>query len=168
MPKVDFTSPGLLLLALAVPPLVWWWLRQRRPALRYPVESLLPGLPSGRARVARVGGAALRGGALLLIVVALAGPRTLDLHTRIDTEGVAVFMAVDVSGSMAERDFDWHGEPVSRLEAVTMPHAVLATINPPAIFSTGSEMPKKCSTKRPKNRNVARIKNTQMPVLTAV
>jgi Ca-activated chloride channel family protein len=118
VPKVDFTSPGLLLLALAVPPLVWWWLRRRRPALRYPAAGLLVSLPGGRARTARVGGAALRAMALLLIVVALAGPRTPVLRTRIDTEGVAIFMAVDVSGSMAERDFDWHGEPVSRLEAV--------------------------------------------------
>jgi Ca-activated chloride channel family protein len=118
VPKVDFSSPGLLLLALAVPPLVWWWLRQCRPALRYPAAALLVALPSGRARVARVGGAALRGVALFLVVVALAGPRTPDLRTRIDTEGVAIFMAVDVSGSMAERDFDWYGEPVSRLEAV--------------------------------------------------
>ncbi len=118
MPKVDFAAPGLLLLALAVPPLIWWWLRQRRPALRYPAAGSLAGLPSGRARVARIGGAVLRGGSLLLIVLALAGPRTPDLRTRIDTEGVALFMAVDVSGSMAERDFDWHGEPVSRLEAV--------------------------------------------------
>jgi Ca-activated chloride channel family protein len=27
-------------------------------------------------------------------------------------------MLVDVSGSMAERDFDWNGEPISRLDAV--------------------------------------------------
>src|ERR1700686_798591 len=49
-----------------------------------------------------------------------------------------------------------------------MPQAVLATINPPAIFSTGSEMPKKCSTKRPKNRNVTRMTKTHTPVLRAV
>ena len=48
---------------------------------------------------------------------------------------------------------------------VTMPQAVLATINPPAIFSTGSEMPKKYSTKRPKKRNVTRMTKTQMPGL---
>src|SRR5208282_1492959 len=51
---------------------------------------------------------------------------------------------------------------------VTMPQAVLATINPPAIFRTGSEIPKKYSTKRPKNRNVTRMTNTQGPVFTAV
>src|SRR5271170_7845951 len=49
-----------------------------------------------------------------------------------------------------------------------MPQAVLATISPPAIFRTGSDMPKKYNTKRPKNRNVTRMTNTQRPVLKAV
>src|SRR5579864_3238474 len=55
-----------------------------------------------------------------------------------------------------------------RAVEVTTPHAVLATIKPPAIFNTGSEMPKKCSTKRPKKRNVTRMTNTDRPVLKAV
>ncbi len=117
MPKVDFASGGWLLLALAVPPLIWWWLRRRRPALRFPSAANFSVLAGRRARVARVGGALLRAAALVCIVVALAGPRTPDLRTRIDTEGVAIFIAVDVSGSMAERDFDWHGQPISRLDA---------------------------------------------------
>lgn len=113
-----FTTPAFLLLALVLPPLLWWWLRRRRGAVRHPAVGLFAGLPAGRARLARLGGAALRGLALLLLVVALAGPRWPDLRTRIDAEGVAIVMAVDVSGSMAERDFDWDGEPISRLEAV--------------------------------------------------
>jgi Ca-activated chloride channel family protein len=115
---VRFANPACLLLVLAVPPLLWWWLRRRRVALRYPGASLLHGLPSGRARLARWGGAALRGLALVCLAVALAGPRWPDLHTRIDTEGIAIVMLVDVSGSMAERDFDWQGQPISRLDAL--------------------------------------------------
>src|SRR5580658_422486 len=49
-----------------------------------------------------------------------------------------------------------------------MPQAVLATISPPAIFRKGNEMPKKCRTKRPKNRNVTRMTNTHRPVFSAV
>jgi hypothetical protein len=49
-----------------------------------------------------------------------------------------------------------------------MPHAVLATIRPPAILRTGSEMPKKNSTKRPKKRKMTRMANTQRLVFTAV
>jgi len=54
----------------------------------------------------------------MLIVLALSGPRTPDLRTRIDTEGIAVVMALDVSGSMNEKDFDWNGDRLRRLEAV--------------------------------------------------
>ena len=62
----------------------------------------------------------------------------------------------------------WVSSGVMRACDVTMPQAVLATINPPAIFRTGSEMPKKCSTKRPKKRKVTRMTKTQRPVLKAV
>jgi Ca-activated chloride channel family protein len=112
-----FANPLLLLLSLAVPPLVWWLLRQRGGALRYPATRGLGLLPGGRGWWAHYGGAGLRGLALLLLVVALAGPRWPDRRTRIDTEGIAIQMVVDVSGSMAEPDFDWNG-PVPRLEAV--------------------------------------------------
>jgi Ca-activated chloride channel family protein len=113
-----FANPGFLWLVLAVPPLLWWWLRRRRNALRHPVVGELAGLPAGKARLARWGPGILHCLALLLIALALAGPRWPDLRTRIETEGIAVVMLVDVSGSMAERDFDWRGEPISRLEAV--------------------------------------------------
>ena len=49
---------------------------------------------------------------------------------------------------------------VKRFPPVTIPHAVFATIRPPAIFNTGSEIPKKFKTKRPKNMNVTRMANT--------
>ena len=114
---LHFANPPFLLLMLAVPPLVWWWLRQRGGALRYPATGSLSGLPGGRGTWARYGGAGLRALALGLLVVALAGPRWPDRRTRIDTEGIALQMVVDVSGSMAEPDFDWDG-PVARLEAV--------------------------------------------------
>jgi Ca-activated chloride channel family protein len=114
----QLTHPWVLLLALPIPLLVWWWLRQRRAALRYPAVGWLAGLPAGRGAWARWGGAVLRGLALLLLVLALAGPRWPDLRTRIPTEGIAIMMVTDVSGSMAEPDFDWQGQPISRLDAV--------------------------------------------------
>src|SRR3984957_19117954 len=62
----------------------------------------------------------------------------------------------------------WVSAGVMRDVEVTMPQAVLATMRPPAILSTGSEIPKKKSTKRPKKRNVTRMTKTQIPVLIAV
>ena len=93
-----FANPGFLWLMLAVPPLLWWWLRRRRNALRHPAVGVLAGLPAGKARLARWGPGILRSLALLLIAIALAGPRWPDLHTRIETEGIAIVMLVDVSG----------------------------------------------------------------------
>jgi Ca-activated chloride channel family protein len=60
----------------------------------------------------------LRGLALLFMIIALAGPRWPDQRTRIKAEGIAIAMVADCSGSMAELDYDWQGEPISRLEAV--------------------------------------------------
>jgi Ca-activated chloride channel family protein len=115
---VHLTQPWFLLLLPLVPLLVWCWWRQRRGALRYPHLGLLAGLPPGRARVARWGGAGLRAAGLVALLLALAGPRWPDLRTRINTEGIAITMLVDVSGSMAERDFHWSDERISRLDAV--------------------------------------------------
>src|SRR5262245_17477293 len=113
-----FANPWLLLLGLLGLPLLWWGLRQRRNALRHPSLTLTVGLPSGRSAVSRWGGAGLRALAMVCLAVALAGPRWPDLKTRIETEGIAIVMVVDVSGSMAEPDFQWDGEPMSRLGAV--------------------------------------------------
>jgi Ca-activated chloride channel homolog len=114
----QFANPVYLWLMLLVPPLLWWGLRRRRCALRHPAVSMVGRLPPGRARLARWGPAVLRSLSLLLLVTALAGPRWPDLHTRIETEGIAIVMLVDVSGSMGERDFDWRGESITRSDAV--------------------------------------------------
>jgi Ca-activated chloride channel homolog len=115
----EFSEPWLLLLAVVVPLLVWIWLRGRhRAAVRYPSTAILMELPAGRRRIARWGAAAMRAAGLLLMIVALAGPRWPDLRTRIATEGIAMMMVVDVSGSMAESDFTWKGQRLTRLDAV--------------------------------------------------
>jgi len=60
----------------------------------------------------------LRAAGLGFLVLALAGPRWPDAGSRIPVEGIAIAMVVDVSGSMAEMDFTWQGEKISRLDAV--------------------------------------------------
>ena len=113
-----FAQPLWLLLALLVPPLMWWWHSGRPAALRFSDTMTLRSLPRGRSGAAIWGGLSLRTAALLLLVIALAGPRWPDPGSRIPTEGIAIVLVVDVSGSMAERDFTWHGEPVRRIDAV--------------------------------------------------
>jgi Ca-activated chloride channel family protein len=114
----DFAHPWLLLLGLAIPPLLWWWLWQPRAAFRYSDIRPLASLPGGRRRWATWASAVLRCGALVLLVLGLAGPRWADARQRLSTEGIAIEILVDVSGSMAEEDFEWNKKRISRLDAV--------------------------------------------------
>ncbi|HEV3144944.1 MAG TPA: VWA domain-containing protein [Gemmataceae bacterium] len=113
----SFAYPWFLLLLPLVPLLVWWQLRRRVPALRYSDPRLLASLPAGRGRWVRPLEAGLHSAALLALILALAGPRW-PKPVPITTEGIAIVLAVDVSGSMSEVDFGWDGRKISRLEAV--------------------------------------------------
>lgn len=103
----------LLLVALYV-------LRQvfhRQPHLR--VSTLLPWQRSGFSpvRIVRHIPFALRILALVLIILALARPRTVSEEFSSETRGIDIMMALDVSGSMSTRDFDGG---MSRVEALKM------------------------------------------------
>lgn len=117
---MSFANPEFLWLTpLALGIALWWGLR-RGPALRYADLGLFAGLPIGRGRRARWGAAVLRGLAALALLVACAGPRELDLqYRRIPTKGIAMVLALDVSGSMATADAPWEpgSPPITRLDA---------------------------------------------------
>jgi Ca-activated chloride channel homolog len=55
---------------------------------------------------------------LVLMVAALARPQLGRSENRIYTEGIAIQMALDISGSMEARDFQLNGESDSRINAV--------------------------------------------------
>jgi Ca-activated chloride channel family protein len=107
---------GLLAL-VAVPPLLWLW-RRGRATLRFSDLRPARALPAGRVRWAIRGGLALRGLGLTLLIVAACGPRWPDPRARVETEGIAIAMVVDVSSSMADADFLWEDAPVRRLDGV--------------------------------------------------
>jgi len=115
---IQFAHPWLYAGALAVPLAIWIWQRGRGVALRFPAGATLESLPAGKERHRRWLGSALVSLGLIFLIAALAGPRWPDMRTRITTEGIAMAMVVDVSGSMAEPDFQWGRERISRLEAV--------------------------------------------------
>src|SRR5215216_4364393 len=98
---IGFADPEFLLLAPLAAVAVWWFVRRRRPALRYSDTRLVADLPRGLARWATWGSAVLRGLALLAVMLAAAGPRVPDLRTRLPAEGIAIVVVLDVSGSMA-------------------------------------------------------------------
>jgi Ca-activated chloride channel family protein len=116
---MSFANPEFLLLLPLAALVAWQFARYRHPALRFSDPSRFAGHRGWRAVVAERISIALRALACLLLVLACAGPRAPDLTTRIPAEGIAVMMALDVSGSMDAEDVPWTAgsPPVSRLEA---------------------------------------------------
>jgi Ca-activated chloride channel homolog len=113
------TSVWFLLL-LGLVPLIWWrWLAVRsRPAMRFSSVTTLLGIRPAMGVRARVLLPALRSLAFVLLVLALARPQKGNEQTRIFSEGIAIQMLVDRSGSMRAMDFTLDGKPVDRLHAV--------------------------------------------------
>ncbi|MCG8408285.1 MAG: VWA domain-containing protein [Phycisphaerales bacterium] len=116
-----FAYPWLLPLALILIPLIWWaWLSKKRSvAVRFSVISRLQHSNTSWSMKARHLLPLLRSLAVLLLVISIARPRKADELTRIQTEGVAIQLVVDRSGSMAQEDFiGQRGRKQSRLQAV--------------------------------------------------
>lgn len=109
-----------VLWALAVLPLLAWaaWRPRRATGIVYSSVSLAES--AGRSwRVSmRWLPAALRLGALALLIAALARPQETSGQSRSLTDGLAIQMVVDRSGSMNERIVAGEGEGKSKLEVV--------------------------------------------------
>lgn len=103
-----FEYPGLLWLlvipAALVAHYIYLELAQRHPHLR--VSSSVPWMVSGTSFMAvlRHLPFLLRTFALVMIVIAIARPRSSTEMERIDTEGIDIVLAMDVSTSMLARD----------------------------------------------------------------
>ncbi len=104
-----FEYPKLLWL-LAVPlalvaHYVWLELRGRRPHLE--VSSSVQWRQGGKSALSVIRHLpfALRTAALALMVICIARPRSSSEMERIDTEGIDIVLAMDVSTSMLARDF---------------------------------------------------------------
>jgi len=111
-------NPWALLLLLLLPLLAWRWHRLDRSALAFPTTANLAALPRGRASWAQRSGFALRLGGLLLLVLALSGPRWPDEGSRLPTEGISIAFVLDASHSMSEQDFHWGDQLLSRFDGV--------------------------------------------------
>jgi Ca-activated chloride channel family protein len=112
-----FAHPWVLVFLPVALLLVWQWSRRRRPGVAHALAQSFHSLPAGKARWVGRLNVWLRGLGAAALVLALAGPRWPDPGSRYTTRGIALFLILDVSGSMAERDYQWGSEPVSRLQA---------------------------------------------------
>jgi Ca-activated chloride channel family protein len=115
--NIELTHPWLLLTSLlAVPAL--WWSRAAHGRVMFSSLSVLPGGGgSWRTRLAWLPEALLVT-TILTLAVALAGPRSGDDNARVRREGIAMVMAVDISGSMRALDLSERERELTRLDAV--------------------------------------------------
>jgi Ca-activated chloride channel family protein len=108
-----------LVLAPAVVAALWWRLRPRaRPAAIFSSVADLKGLPVTRAQ--KVGRCLpyLYGLGLCLVIIGLARPQAGKAESRINGQGIAIEIVLDISGSMEAIDFQLNGRDVGRLDAV--------------------------------------------------
>ena len=112
------SSAWFLLLLAAVPLVAYKYFRQRRKAIAFSSTAAAAGLPKTlRQRLTWVP-PALGLTALTLLIVAVARPQEGRKETITDSEGIAIEMVVDRSGSMQAMDFKVDGKPVDRLAAI--------------------------------------------------
>ena len=114
-----FYAPWFFLLLLAIPLLAWRLFSARRnAAIRFSTVSLARSVsPTLRQRLMWLP-KALTLAAVVFMILGLARPREGREQTVIDTEGIAIEMVVDRSGSMRALDFQIEGENVDRLTAI--------------------------------------------------
>jgi len=114
-----FAHWPVLLLALLVPLLWYYWSRPRnRATIRFSDLSVLRrAAGTGWARV-RLILPLLRTAALLCLIVGVARPQRADESSRVFAEGIAIQLVVDRSGSMLDGDLSPRGQRWTRLDVV--------------------------------------------------
>lgn len=115
---MQFESPWMFALLLAIPPALWWRLRKRRSgAIRFSsTASAARAARSWKQRLSFLP-TALRVLALLLLVAALARPQKGMERVRDINQGIAIEMVVDRSGSMGA-EMEFRGQRMNRLDVV--------------------------------------------------
>lgn len=113
------SSTWFLLLLMAVPVLAWWAFRKRKTtAVVFSDTGGIQDLPrTWKQRLSWLP-AVLWIATVVLLIVALARPQEGRKQTVNESEGIAIEMVVDCSGSMRAMDFQVDGQPVDRLTAV--------------------------------------------------
>lgn len=116
-------APGIMFAVLAglflfLIPFIWIdrLSLRRRPTMRFSVAGSTADLPKSWRQRTVWALPLLRSTGMLLLIFALLRPQSVG-QTRDTSEGIAIEMVLDISGSMAETDFIVNGMPVRRIDA---------------------------------------------------
>lgn len=114
-----FHAPAYLLLLLALPLIVWrMWVLRETEAVAFSSTQFADFVrPTWRQKLAWMP-AAFMLLAMSLLIICLAGPREGNQKTTTSSEGIAIQILVDRSGSMRALDFKKDDQPVDRLTAI--------------------------------------------------
>ncbi len=105
---ITFAQPAFFALLLLIPFMIWWQLRSKKddnPTLRLTTLAGISKEHAGGKAAFRPVLFVLRIIALMALSVALARPQSSNTTENIDSEGIDIVLAMDVSGSMVAEDF---------------------------------------------------------------
>ena len=112
---LEFQHPWFFLLLLVLPLLAWRRLSRRgRAVAGWSSLSVVAGGRSWRTRLAFLP-SVLEWLGLIALILALARPQLTNRERVVESEGIDIMLAVDVSGSMESEDFRMRGRKVNRL-----------------------------------------------------
>ena len=112
------SSTWLLLLLGLVPLIALKYFRRETSAIKFSSTEAAAGLPKTLRQRLTWLPPTLGLAAITLLIVAVARPQEGRKETITDSEGIAIEMVVDRSGSMQAMDFTVEGRPVDRLTAI--------------------------------------------------
>jgi Ca-activated chloride channel family protein len=136
----ELYSPWVLLLLLVLPLLVWLMVRtKRQPAVKFSSLAGVKGYGLSWRQRMRPLLIVLRVVCVAALIFALARPRKGTMISHISTEGVAIEMVVDRSGSM-QTEMSYGSETLNRLEVVKRVFADFVKGNNKEFKGRGSDM----------------------------
>lgn len=119
---ITFAQPLFFALLLLIPFMIWWQLRSKKrdaPVMRLTTTGGIAKIkPTWRVRYRPVL-FVLRIIALTALTVALARPQSSNTTESIDSEGIDIVLALDVSGSMTAEDFKPNRIEAAKANALT-------------------------------------------------
>ncbi|MDE5663169.1 MAG: VWA domain-containing protein [Muribaculaceae bacterium] len=101
--------PWVLFFFILYIPLIWWYLKRNRnatPSLHISTLAPFAKMPRSWKEYLMKGNFLLKLLAMGFMIVALCRPQTYDSHRTSHVEGTDIVLALDISGSMASKDFE--------------------------------------------------------------